>query len=349
MTITPGIGATENIGELAGALAKAQTEFKPVMKDTDNPYYNSKYADLSSVINATQQALAKNGLVVIQNPVVDCEGEKAGVKTIIAHSSGQWMSHDLMLPATMKGKEGTPRFDAQSVGSAITYARRYSYQAIVGIAAEADDDGNAAVAGQNGSVKAAQAVAQRKIAEHKSVTQQPMPKGQESITVSPWENGTLALAGHGLTILAANHEGGISSFATWLKEAKLWIITAEDLPKIENLSKLHNVSLIKKDFPEAADDEGPEPGEDRSGNEPVGPVISAIATKAKKNGGQYLSVRWGDEWFSCFDEKLFPYLGKAKDMSAGLLLSEKNTKGYKNIIGIMYIGRQNFHQNSPVS
>jgi ERF superfamily len=167
MTITHGIGATENIGELAGALAKAQSEFKPVLKDTVNPYFNSKYADLSSVIGATQQALSKNGLVVIQNPVVDCETEKAGVTTILAHSSGQWMSHDLMLPATMKGKDGAPKFDAQSVGSAITYARRYSYQAIVGVAAEMDDDGNAAAL-NGGSREAAQAVAQRKIAEHKA-------------------------------------------------------------------------------------------------------------------------------------------------------------------------------------
>lgn len=169
---------------------------------------------------------------------------------------------------------------------------------------------------------------------------------QESITVSGWENGMLALTGHGLTILAANVHGGISSFATWLKEAKLWIIPKEDLNKLEGVAKFHSVTLLRKDFPE--DEQPPAPPAD-NGHEPVGPIISAVAVKEKKGGGKYLSVRWGDAFFSCFDEKLFTYLEKGKGMSAGLLLSNKNAKGYQNIVGIGYIGRQNFHQNAPVS
>lgn len=191
----------------------------------------------------------------------------------------------------------------------------------------------------HGSVEAANEVAQRKIAESKKVT-----KAQESITVSPWENGTVALSGHGLTILAANVEGGISSFATWLGEAKLWITPIEGLSKVEGLAKFHSVEMIRKDFPveeESSNGHTPTP-------EPVGPVISAIAKKTKKDGNPYLSVRWGESFFSCFDEKLFTYLEKGKGMSAGLLLSTKNDKGYQNIVGIGYIGRQNFHQNQPM-
>ncbi len=182
------------IGELAKALAAAQLDFNPVKKDTKNPFYNSKYADLSSVIAATQPGLSKNGLVVIQSPIVDPETEKAGVSTLLAHASGQWLSNELMLPATMKSRDGSVRFDAQSVGSAITYARRYTYQAMVGVAGEEDDDGNRAVG--IGTQEAAQKVAASKIRK--------AANGDESVTLVPCKQGLLALQGNGLAILRAN-------------------------------------------------------------------------------------------------------------------------------------------------
>ncbi len=132
---------SESIGKLVAALALAQLKFDPVLKDTKNPYYNSKYADLSNIIVATQGPLAENGLVVIQTPLR--KDQDAGVSTMLAHSSGEFILSELMLPAVMAGKDGKPRFDSQSVGSAITYARRYTYQGIIGVAAE-DDDGQAA-------------------------------------------------------------------------------------------------------------------------------------------------------------------------------------------------------------
>lgn len=131
------------IGKLVSALAKAQVEFDPVLKDTKNPFYSSMYADLADVVAATQSALSKNELVIIQLPT---RSEKdAGVVTLLAHSSGEWISSELILPATSKGKDGQPKFDAQSIGSAITYARRYAYQAMIGAAAEQDQDGNSLV------------------------------------------------------------------------------------------------------------------------------------------------------------------------------------------------------------
>ena len=154
---------SEQIGELFGALAKAQLKFKPIVKETENPYYHSKYADLSQCISATQPALAKNGLVVVQFPNTDARMKTMGLTSVLGHSSGQWMRGTLTLPAEMSGRDGKMRFDSQSVGAAMTYARRYAYQALVCVAAETDDDANATLG--NGSKGAAQDVAKRKLAE----------------------------------------------------------------------------------------------------------------------------------------------------------------------------------------
>lgn len=141
-TVTNGVGFrhSETFAKLAEALSKAQREFTTVKKDTTNPYYNAKYAPLDSIIEACQPALAKNGLVVIQSPRT--EGKSVTITTLLAHVSGEWIADDLTLPAEGKGKDGALKFDPQTVGSAITYGRRYAYQSLVGIAAEEDDDAN---------------------------------------------------------------------------------------------------------------------------------------------------------------------------------------------------------------
>ena len=124
---------SETIGALAGALSKAQAEIRGAIKDTANPFFKSKYADLSSVWEACREQLTKNGLSVVQT-------NKAGdgrviVETILMHTSGEWISGELDMKPV--------KDDPQGVGSAITYARRYALAAIVGVAPE-DDDGNAA-------------------------------------------------------------------------------------------------------------------------------------------------------------------------------------------------------------
>jgi hypothetical protein len=154
------------IGKLVAALALAQLEFKPIVKDTENPYYHSKYADLATVIAATQPALAKNGLVILQMPIANVEAHALTLTSILAHSSGEWFSNDLVLPAEMASRDGKMRFDSQSVGAAMTYARRYSYQGLTGTAAETDDDANAAVG--IGSKEAAQQVAKDKLEAYKA-------------------------------------------------------------------------------------------------------------------------------------------------------------------------------------
>jgi hypothetical protein len=125
---------SESIGQLVGALAKAQGQMEGAKKDAANPFFKSKYADLASVWDAIREPLSANALAVIQFPRSTEEGVE--IETLLAHESGEWVAETLTLPV---GK-----YDPQGIGSAITYAKRYSLQAMAGIPSE-DDDGNAAV------------------------------------------------------------------------------------------------------------------------------------------------------------------------------------------------------------
>jgi hypothetical protein len=122
------------IGKLAEALAKAQGEMENAVKDSTNLHFKSKYADIASVINAIKSPLSKNGLAFVQF-VQRTEGGMELV-TQLMHTSGESISSSMPL---MFSKQ-----DMQGLGSALTYARRYSLSALVGIAQE-DDDGNEAV------------------------------------------------------------------------------------------------------------------------------------------------------------------------------------------------------------
>lgn len=124
---------SDSIEKLAEALSKAQGAMKNAAKESANPYFKSKYADLASVWDACRKELSDNGLAVVQVPAM--KDGKVVVTTILLHSSGQWIDGELEL---------TPvKDDPQGAGSAITYARRYALSGFAGIAPE-DDDGNAA-------------------------------------------------------------------------------------------------------------------------------------------------------------------------------------------------------------
>lgn len=132
---------SESIQELATALAKAQAKIKGATKDSANPYFKSKYADLTSVWEACRAAITAEGLSILQTPrlappMADSLPWTVEIETALLHSSGQWMRDTLGIPIE--------KIDAQGVGSAITYGRRYALAAFVGVAPE-DDDGNAAV------------------------------------------------------------------------------------------------------------------------------------------------------------------------------------------------------------
>ena len=149
------------IGKLAEALAKAKSEFKTIIKGNKNSaYQGSKYADLATIIEATEGPLAANGLSIIQSPDVNVADHSMSLIGMLVHSSGEWMRFVTTLPAVQR-----ERFDAQSCGSAITYARRYQYKSLIG-AAEEDDDAN--LASGIGSKEAAKAVGAKKVAELKA-------------------------------------------------------------------------------------------------------------------------------------------------------------------------------------
>lgn len=127
---------SNSIAQLAAALAKAQGQLEGAKKDSTNPHFKSRYADLASVVDAIKAAFPPNGLSYAQTIVTTEHG--VGVETILMHESGEWIGGDAFSIPVNKA-------DAQGFGSALTYARRYSLSAIAGVKAD-DDDGNAAVA-----------------------------------------------------------------------------------------------------------------------------------------------------------------------------------------------------------
>lgn len=127
---------SESLGALAKALAGAQAEIENATKNAANPHFRSNYADLAEIINTTRPVLTKYGLSVVQIPAF-ADGV-VQLETMLLHESGEWI----------KGMAGAPigKPDAQGVGSAVTYLRRYSLAAVCNIAQE-DDDGNGASQG----------------------------------------------------------------------------------------------------------------------------------------------------------------------------------------------------------
>jgi hypothetical protein len=126
--------SSEQINELATALAKAQGEITGALKDSANPFFKSHYADLASCWDACRVALSKNGLAIVQAPGTGPEGHLV-LTTTLLHSSGQWMRSELFV----RPKDESP----QTLGSCLTYLRRYALTAMVGVA-QVDDDGNQA-------------------------------------------------------------------------------------------------------------------------------------------------------------------------------------------------------------
>jgi len=122
------------LDQLAIALVKAQGEFTAIPKDSTNPFFKSKYAGLPQVIETASPILAKHGLAVSQH--IGYELDNDTLETWLLHTSGQYLVSRMRLLLTKQ--------DSQGQGSAITYARRYSYMAILGLVADDDDDGNAA-------------------------------------------------------------------------------------------------------------------------------------------------------------------------------------------------------------
>ena len=133
---------SETIGALAAALSKAQADITGALKDSSNPFFKSKYADLASCWDACRHQLAANNLSVVQTTRMTESGLL--LVTTLAHSSGEWIAGEMPVLT----KDASP----QGQGSGLTYARRYALAAIVGLAQIHDD----AEAAQGRSSKAPQ-------------------------------------------------------------------------------------------------------------------------------------------------------------------------------------------------
>jgi hypothetical protein len=127
---------SESIANLADALSTVQGKLTHAKKDSANPFFKSKYADLESVWDACRDLLAHNGLAVAQFPGTYSDLDKSmSLTTILMHGSGEWISQEMSVPVS--------KVDPQGAGSALTYMRRYALAAVIGVV-QADDDGNAA-------------------------------------------------------------------------------------------------------------------------------------------------------------------------------------------------------------
>lgn len=126
---------SESIANLTKALVEVQKVMEFAKKDSDNPFFKSKYADLAECWDTCRKPLTDNGLAIIQT----CNPVQGGVEveTMLTHISGEWVTGTVLMPLV--------KLDPQSVGSAITYGRRYSLSAMVGIVSDDDDDAESAM------------------------------------------------------------------------------------------------------------------------------------------------------------------------------------------------------------
>lgn len=132
---------SEQLDKIIPALIKAQGELKHATKDSANPHFRSKYADLATVLDTCKPVLQANGLAITHQRMSLEQGEH--LVTTLWHSSGQYLQSTSRLLPTKN--------DPQGYGSAMTYARRYDLSALIGLASE-DDDGNAASNAPSGNV-----------------------------------------------------------------------------------------------------------------------------------------------------------------------------------------------------
>lgn len=134
------------IEKVLAAMCEAQATMKKALKDSTNPFHRSKYADLESVWDACKDAVASSNLVVMQN--FETIDGMPHIVTMIGHSSGQWLKSYLKLPFPFetvdKSGQVTTKNDPQTLGSTITYCRRYALAAMLGVI-QTDDDAQEAV------------------------------------------------------------------------------------------------------------------------------------------------------------------------------------------------------------
>lgn len=158
---------SEQTNDIFAAIAVAQGKMQPAVKDSINPHYGSRYADLVSVVEVGRENLAAAGLAVIQEPLTDIAQGYVGVRTRITHKSGQWVELE---PLWAKARS----LGAQDIGSAVTYLRRYTHAPAVGITTDDDDDGETEAG--RGKTKNAPSAASKRGQSKPSVDQEQISK-----------------------------------------------------------------------------------------------------------------------------------------------------------------------------
>lgn len=148
---------SESIANFAEAFAKFQADVTDPKMDESTDYItktgkriNFKYASLKEIMKTVRPVLAKHGISIMQEPKMD--GNRVSITTTLLHSSGEYIEFE---PTIMNASSPM----AQEIGSAITYGRRYSVSAVLGLGAEDDDDGNAAQDGVDNQKNPAKAEA----------------------------------------------------------------------------------------------------------------------------------------------------------------------------------------------
>ena len=212
---------SEAVDEVAAALAKAQASIGKAAIDGDAHVvgksksgtriaYDYTYSTLGAVFDACKAALAAESIAVVQLPRVD--GNAVAVVTRLVHSSGQWFRSELRLPVA--------KFDAQGIGSAITYARRYSLSAMVGVAPGDDDDAQAAIGAPVGGP----------VGDDRRPVTQPKPKPEQPVAVAgaDWpESERLKQFMH--KAVGCQSEADARVFVRWLAANGLAGVTLENI------------------------------------------------------------------------------------------------------------------------
>lgn len=126
-----------DIANLAPALVKAQAAMQAIGKDATNPHFKNKYASLDTIIETIRPILGEHGLALTQTAEAVADGKALVVLSTLVHLSGETLTSSAYVPLAKQ--------DAQGAGGALTYGRRYSLSALLCLATEEDDDGNAAV------------------------------------------------------------------------------------------------------------------------------------------------------------------------------------------------------------
>lgn len=206
---------SESIAQVAAALAAANAGIKSVGKDRSNSHFGNKYATLDAIMDAVRAPLAEHGLSIVQGCSETPEGFQ--VWTMLLHKSGEYLANVVPVPVNKK--------DAQGIGSAMTYGRRYGVSGILAVATEEDDDGN------NAAKSPPKKAEQKPKAEEKAEPPKPVdPKPDKP--VREWDGTDTDALGFPFPVKGHSHHGkpmgemsdeALQKFVAWAGVKPDWI------------------------------------------------------------------------------------------------------------------------------